>query len=712
MPLTKKAISQLSFQLSFTALYSNYQILIIMCNLYKTKGVLFVSLFILLGLSSYAQPVLVTDFNPGEGDGLDQFSPKAYPLGDLYIMTVIDSAAGEELGAFENGELRLLKDINAGSGDANLRDFVYFNDLLYFVATDESGQTSIWSTDGTETGTVSAISVSGTPRHLIVSQAGDLFFTMGGKLYRTPDGNEITELADEVEFEVHSGNGAENYTTYQDGIAFFRKPSSSVLQLLAYTDTIVQLGSDMATDFTSEPLGLNEIEGGLVFSNFRSFSPNPEINGTSAYRAANDVISKYPQVETCSRYIELSEDRIIGYVNAEGFYTLSISPFSVTPLLTDVNPSPLSTDPIPNARAAGKVIFHSDESATSFFGEHISITDGTTSGTSLLVPTEVPFISNMISYGDYVFFAAGTQNGFEPQIFGVNAAAESIDYTYFSFEEGLSRSVQPLFFQDGKLYFIGHLDSEIGRELYFVETGIADPPLSASIIEVASNLCAEDSDAAIEVVTAGGLPPYTYEWSEAGLEGANPQGLVSGAYSVTVSDQSIADPIELSIEIGPEPIVVNLESITPEVDNQQDGAITISAEGGTPPFEFAWDTTPSQNGTTLSNLSAGNYTVSITDANGCQTVQTYTVELVLALNEPKTEWLSGVYPNPVNDILNMDVKPGIAQPETLSLYDATGKIIRELQFTPQLDVRQLPSGNYWLAVTGKRGVQVLPFVKR
>jgi hypothetical protein len=84
MPLEKRQFRSSLFS-SPLPLYTRISNLIIMCNLYQTKGLLFVSLFILLGLSSYAQPVLVTDFNPGEGDGLDQFSPKAYLLGDLLL---------------------------------------------------------------------------------------------------------------------------------------------------------------------------------------------------------------------------------------------------------------------------------------------------------------------------------------------------------------------------------------------------------------------------------------------------------------------------------------------------------------------------------------------------------------------------------------------------------------------------------------------------
>lgn len=55
------------------------------------------------------------------------------------------------------------------------------------------------------------------------------------------------------------------------------------------------------------------------------------------------------------------------------------------------------------------------------------------------------------------------------------------------------------------------------------------------------------------------------------------------------------------------------------------GSVTVSGTGGTAPYVYTWMTTPVQTGPMASNLSAGTYTVSVTDANGCTGTVTATV---------------------------------------------------------------------------------------
>lgn len=56
-----------------------------------------------------------------------------------------------------------------------------------------------------------------------------------------------------------------------------------------------------------------------------------------------------------------------------------------------------------------------------------------------------------------------------------------------------------------------------------------------------------------------------------------------------------------------------------------DGDITITANGGTPTYNYAWGTTPPQNAVTATTLSAGSYPVTATDANQCTVSATYSI---------------------------------------------------------------------------------------
>ena len=56
-----------------------------------------------------------------------------------------------------------------------------------------------------------------------------------------------------------------------------------------------------------------------------------------------------------------------------------------------------------------------------------------------------------------------------------------------------------------------------------------------------------------------------------------------------------------------------------------DGSISVSASDGTPGYTYLWDDPAGQTNATATNLAPGNYTVTVTDANGCQTTPAVTI---------------------------------------------------------------------------------------
>lgn len=423
-----------------------------------------------------AQPVLVSDFNPGGPGGMDEFNFQAHYLGDLMIFPAIGADAGEEPAVLEDGEMRLLKDINPGAANSEPVDFVTFNGRLYFVANDGQNGSSIWSTDGTEEGTVLAIALNGAPgaraEGLTATAAHGLFFTYGGTLYRSPDGSGVEELLTDVSFEERDGKGSASYASYGDGIAFLRKANSTALELYAYDGALAKLGQDLESSFTSRAYGLGEVAGGLVFAQQGS-SSQPELSGTFAYNAALDSIIEMP-IGKIDRFLGLDNQRRIGFIdNTNTFYALTADPLEAAPLVAGVDPGLLGSAPIQHAVAGGKTVFHADSPGS--FSEFVAITGGTGASTTGLVTTSSrPFLSNMIAFDKYVFFAAGTQNGFDAEIYYADTETASAHSIYaYPDNTGTYKSVQPVGVQNGRLYFASAVDGAVGRELYYVETGIA-----------------------------------------------------------------------------------------------------------------------------------------------------------------------------------------------------------------------------------------------
>lgn len=127
----------------------------------------------------------------------------------------------------------------------------------------------------------------------------------------------------------------------------------------------------------------------------------------------------------------------------------------------------------------------------------------------------------------------------------------------------------------------------------------------------------------IDVFAFGDASPFTYEWSNGSTE---PYIYVpAGTYTVTVTDFNGCTTTE-SITVEENPALEIAYATTPEsFDGASDGAIDISVTGGTMPFSFLWNNY--QTDEDLTNLPAGIYDVTVTDANGCEANEGIMVEL-------------------------------------------------------------------------------------
>ena len=102
--------------------------------------------------------------------------------------------------------------------------------------------------------------------------------------------------------------------------------------------------------------------------------------------------------------------------------------------------------------------------------------------------------------------------------------------------------------------------------------------------------------------------------------------LSPGSYDITINSAD-GCPIDTTIIIAESFSFNVVETITPANCVAADGTISVSAVGGTAPFTYSWSTGGSS-GNTLTNLTTGNYSVTITDQNGCIVTESYTVPQV------------------------------------------------------------------------------------
>lgn len=153
-------------------------------------------------------------------------------------------------------------------------------------------------------------------------------------------------------------------------------------------------------------------------------------------------------------------------------------------------------------------------------------------------------------------------------------------------------------------------------------------------------LCFGDSTGAINLTVSGGTKPYSYFWSPGGETTRDLANLPAGTYSVTITD-SIGCTWDRDFIISePAEIQITLDAITDVlVNGQSTGSIEVTVSGGTPVYAYEWTNlagTVVGTNEDLFNQPAGDYTLTVTDANGCVISETYTItepEVNVCLND-------------------------------------------------------------------------------
>ncbi len=466
-----------------------------------------------------AQPQLVADFNPGTADGMtDSLGYEGVYLDDnRMILAVIDPDFGTELGILENGELSLLKDINPGDESSDPQYFVRYNGKVYFsVADDGQVLASLWSTDGTEEGTVKEYSLSGNAEpisNLVVTDGGALLFRRSSTLYATSDGENFEELLTNVPFFDVDGGGVGNaqYTKYQNGFAFFDNPTGSPHEVrLWYYESgnleVLHTFEESFIDVFSTAYGLGVIDGGLVFA------IDGDNSGTYVYEEGSGEITQVLSFP-CDRFLRADGVDIVGF--REGgfsgesvFYRFSTNPAEATVLFDEQPILSLLTSgtPFPHVGTNNKLVFLGQASMTGNANKALYMTDGTVTGTVKLGDLPLPGRNlQMLARGRYVFVVVHFSDISPVSIYVADTEAATVTELYqFPESTGPEGSILLTGFQDGKLYFNLSTDETVGRELYFLETGLVVAEESIEIPSVAFGL--EFGDRQF-VIKAEGMKP-------------------------------------------------------------------------------------------------------------------------------------------------------------------------------------------------------------
>jgi subtilisin-like proprotein convertase family protein len=153
-------------------------------------------------------------------------------------------------------------------------------------------------------------------------------------------------------------------------------------------------------------------------------------------------------------------------------------------------------------------------------------------------------------------------------------------------------------------------------------TIVLTQPSELTVSGVASNATCGSSNGSVNISALNGVAPLSYSWSN-GATTEDVMNVPSGQYSVTVTDANGCSTSESFFVNNTGTLFASGSVINASCFGGSNGSVDIGTSGGTAPYIFNWS-----NGSTtedLSGLQAGEYTLSVTDAIGCQFSTSFTV---------------------------------------------------------------------------------------
>jgi hypothetical protein len=147
----------------------------------------------------------------------------------------------------------------------------------------------------------------------------------------------------------------------------------------------------------------------------------------------------------------------------------------------------------------------------------------------------------------------------------------------------------------------------------------------ATSTSVNNATCFGGSNGKAIALPVNGTLPYTYSWSSSPVQTRDTAtGLPAGTYTLTVTD-SAGCPANAIATIGQPAVISPTTTVVGTTCNQANGQALVSSTGGTGNYTYSWNLNPVQTTSSVSNLAAGNYTVTLTDAHNCSVSATATI---------------------------------------------------------------------------------------
>lgn len=276
------------------------------------------------------------------------------------------------------------------------------------------------------------------------------------------------------------------------------------------------------------------------------------------------------------------------------------------------------------------------------------------------------------------------------------------DYTYTWSNSRDSNFIDSLL---AGTYTVSVTDRNGCRIIDSFDIRVTDGP-SLGISTISNPGCFGDSTGLIslEIIT-GASAIENIIWNT-GDSGAILSDVPAGIYEVVARDSNqciLTDTFELS---QPNPLELSIQS-TPDTSNQGVGRAAAAISGGTPPYQYLWNTSPEQLDSVVQNLTSGWYTITITDSNNCSLTDSVFVDGITASTHSRALSFA-LFPNPNSGQFSMQLEAP-DQVRAIHIWDQSGRLIYRQDIkslNEELKFQITSSGQYYIEVLYKKGERV------
>ena len=199
----------------------------------------------------------------------------------------------------------------------------------------------------------------------------------------------------------------------------------------------------------------------------------------------------------------------------------------------------------------------------------------------------------------------------------------------------------------------------------------------------------------------------SYSWSNGLGSGAAQSNVCAGTYTVTVTDVSGCTDTDNTTVNNNSGGPTSLNSDSEDDNGSCEGTATVSPIGGTSPYSYLWSNSCSTN--SCSNLCAGTYYVTVTDANNCSITGSVTIN-PNAVEEISFINLLTIFPNPNTGAFIIEMEVTEPNDMVIKLYNVAGQIIYEEKlnkyigtYQKTIDLSKQAKGIYNLQLITKEG---------